>query len=69
MTKLYRCATFPQHWVAYVSGTGWLIFPKTENGWNDRKPARGLDPMHLREVPVKLAENTGILEDELASVA
>jgi hypothetical protein len=62
MFKLYRSATHLNSWIAYSNSTGWLTFPARENGWNDRRPVRGLDPMHLREVPVKLASNTGLLE-------
>jgi hypothetical protein len=39
-----------------------LIFPAQENGWEKRQPARGLDPMHVREVVLRLASNTGLLE-------
>ncbi len=62
MTKLYRSAVHYQHWIAYVEGTGWFMFPATENGWEKRQPARGVDPMHLREVPLRLAFNTGLLD-------
>ena len=62
MIKLYTSAKHPQHWIAYVPGTGWLMFPAQENGWEKRQPARGLDPMHVREVLLRLAANTGLLE-------
>ncbi len=38
------------------------MFPAQENGWEKRQPARGLDPMHVREVVLQLASNTGLLE-------
>ena len=60
MVRLYRSKTHPHHWVAYVEGSGWVVFPARENGWEERKPARGLDPLHLREVPLRLAQNTGL---------
>jgi hypothetical protein len=60
MIKLYRSAVHPQRWVAYVQGTGWMMFPAEENGWEKRQAARGLDPVHLREVPLHLAVNTGL---------
>ncbi len=60
--KLYRSTIHPRHWIAYAPGTGWLMFPNKENGWEERQPARGLDPMHLRQVPLQLAANTGITE-------
>ncbi len=64
MIRLYRSATHPRQWLAYVPGTGWLAFPNKEHGWLERKPARGLDPMHLREVPAQFATHTGIFEEE-----
>jgi hypothetical protein len=70
MIKLYNSAAHPNSWVVYVDGSGWLIFPAQENGWEERKPARGLDPLHLREVPVARAANTGLESAlELAEVA
>jgi len=62
MIKLYTSAKHPQHWIAYVPGTGWTMFPAVENGWERRQPARGLDPMHVREVLLRLAANTGLIE-------
>lgn len=69
--KLYRSAIHPGLWLAYVPGTGWVAFPAKENGWEQRHPARGLDPVHLREVPIERAAATGILEyeSEFAGVA
>jgi hypothetical protein len=60
MIKLYRSAINPGQWVACTQGMGWVVFPMMENGWELRRPARGLDPVHLREVPVALASETGI---------
>ena len=62
MIKLYTSAKHPQHWIAYVPGTGWTMFPAVENGWERRQPARGLDPMHVRQVLLRMAANTGLLE-------
>jgi hypothetical protein len=62
--KLYRSAVHPGCWVAYVPGTGWVVFPAREHGWEARRPARGLDPVHLRQVPLRLAAETGIREPE-----
>ena len=59
--KLYSSRTYPAGWYAYSSQTGWVMFPSEEGGWEKRQPARGLDPIHLREVPISLATNTGIL--------
>ena len=62
--KLYRSAVHPGCWVAYVPQSGWLVFPARENGWQARRPARGLDPVHLRQVSLQLAAGTGILEED-----
>ena len=60
MIKLYRSATHLNQWLACGQGIGWVVFPAIENGWAERRPARGLDPLHIREVPLRLAANTGI---------
>lgn len=57
--KLYRSATHPDQWIAYGQGMGWVVFPAAPNGWEKRRPARGLDPVHLREAPSQLASGTG----------
>ena len=66
MIKLYRSAAHPRCWVAYVPGDGWRVFPAQENGWSLRPPARGLDPLHLGEVPLSKADNTGLPQTEHA---
>ena len=60
MIKLYTSMDHPREWVAYVPDAGWLVFPNSENGWEQRKPIRGLDPIHLRQVPLSLAANAGL---------
>jgi hypothetical protein len=62
MEKLYRSALHHNYWIAHIPGSGWLMFPAKPNGWEERKPARGLDPMHLREVSGRMAMETGFLE-------
>jgi hypothetical protein len=71
MIKLYKSLDHPNHWIACVTGVGWVAFPKSANGWAQRHPARGLDPLGLREVPASLAQNTGApaLESEELAVA
>ncbi len=59
MIKLYTSMDHPKQWVAYTPDAGWLVFPNSENGWEQRKPVRGLDPIQLRQVPVRLAASTG----------
>lgn len=58
--KLYRHHNYPNRWYAYSVETGWVMFPAADDGWTRREPARGIDPIQFREVPVQLAVNTGI---------
>ena len=60
MTKLYRHHQYSTQWVAFTDETGWVIFPAAEGGWEQRRPARGLDPMHIRQVPLWMACSTGM---------
>lgn len=60
--RLYRSAVHPGQWIAYLSGTGWVAFPAKENGWEERRGARGLDPLYLRQVPLDAAAATGFLD-------
>jgi len=60
--KLYRSAVHQGLWLACGREIGWVVFPAHENGWEERRPARGIDPVHLREVPLHLAANTGLLQ-------
>ena len=58
--KLYRNYTYPTRWFAFSPETGWTMFPAEIGGWAKRQPARGVDPLYTREVPLRLAFNTGI---------
>jgi hypothetical protein len=69
MIKLYSDALRPKNWVAYIAGTGWVAFPARENGWEQRSPARGLDPLYLREVPVHQGFAAGLPQQEFLKVA
>ena len=69
MIKLYRDALHPRNWVAYIPKIGWVAFPAVENGWEHREPARGLDPLHLREVPLRKGFAAGIPQPELLEVS
>jgi hypothetical protein len=62
MIKLYRSAVHLDHWVVYSPAIGWTVFPARQSGWHNRRPAHGIDPLFLREVPLRLAFNTGLLE-------
>ena len=58
--KLYRSRLYPERWYASSITTGWVMFPAVEGGWSKRQPARGVDPITIREEPLYLAFNTGI---------
>jgi hypothetical protein len=36
------------------------MFPAESGGWEKREPARGIDPLDVREVPLRLGFATGI---------
>jgi hypothetical protein len=58
--KLYRSRQSPNKWFAYSKQTGWVMFPTEADGWGKREPARGIDPIDIREVPLTLALEAGI---------
>ena len=58
--RLYRGNNYPTRWFAFSSQTGWVMFPAEFEGWKKRQPARGIDPMHVREIPLRMAFGTGI---------
>jgi hypothetical protein len=58
--KLYRSRNYPNRWYAYSDSMGWVMFPAETGGWEKRQPARGIDPIDIREVPVHLAFDAGI---------
>ena len=61
--KLYRSRKYPNQWFAYSQVTGWVKFPIEAEGWQKREPARGIDPIDIREVPVHLALEAGVPVD------
>ncbi len=63
MRKLYRSAVHKNYWIAFTKDQGWVAFPDKENGWEQRHPARGIDPLYLREAPAKLAANAGFPQE------
>ena len=58
--RLYLNGNHPTRWFAFSQETGWVTFPAEIGGWPRREAARGLDPINLREVPVRLGFTTGI---------
>ena len=58
--KLYRSIKYSARWFAFSPETGWVMFPAEEGGWAKRERARGIDPLDVREVPLRLGFNTGI---------
>ena len=69
MIKLYRDTQRPKNLVAYIPESGWVAFPAIENGWEHRAPARGLDPLFLREVPLSQGGQAGVPQVEFLKVA
>ena len=64
--KLYRSRNYPNRWYACSKSTGWIMFPAEAGGWNKRQPARGVDPIDIREVPLELAFSAGVPASEEA---
>jgi hypothetical protein len=60
MIELYQSAIHARRWIAYIQGEGWVMFPAREGGWDERTPARGIDPMHLRKAPLSAAREAGV---------
>jgi hypothetical protein len=58
--KLYRSHKYPARWIAFSIETGWVIFPPEVAGWTKRQPVRGINPVDIREVPLRMGFNTGI---------
>jgi hypothetical protein len=59
MTRLYWSADHEKHWIGYTDETGFVVFPAEAEGWKRRVRFYGLDPLRVREVPSRLAFNTG----------
>jgi hypothetical protein len=57
--RLYRSNSYSTRWYAFSVSTGWVMFPAEIGGWEERQPARGIDPIDVREVPLRMAFNTG----------
>jgi len=57
--RLFVSSKHERHWIAQTPD-GWMVFPAEVDGWHKRMPARGLDPVHLREIPRSRAFNTGM---------
>jgi hypothetical protein len=58
--KLYRNTKDSARWFAFGQRTGWVMFPAEVDGWKKRQRARGIAPIDLREVPLRMGFNTGI---------
>lgn len=58
--KLFRSRNYPTRWYAFQPGAGFWMFPAEAGGWEKRQPARGLDPIDVREVPTILAAGSGM---------
>jgi hypothetical protein len=60
--KLYRSSEYSSRWFAFSPLTGWLMFPAEIGGWTKRVPAGEIEWLDVREVPLWLGFNTGIIE-------
>ena len=58
--KLYRSAKDSGRWFAFGPKIGWVMFPAEVDGWQKRQRARGMAPIDLHEVPIRMGFNTGI---------
>ena len=58
--RLYRSIKYSTRWIAFSPETGWVMFPAELDGWEKREPARGVGPLDVMEVPLRLGVNTGI---------
>ena len=61
MPRLFRNAKDLQHWYVLEDSTRWVRFPARINGWADRRPVLTLYGLDLREVPLWLSFNTGLV--------
>jgi hypothetical protein len=62
MARLYRSASYPQHWLVWSDDFGWARFPARINGWEEQCPMRSVPREQLQPLPLRLAFNTGLLE-------
>jgi hypothetical protein len=66
VSRLYRSSVHNNYWIAFTKDQGWVAFPNRENGWEQRHPARGIDPLYLREVPAKQAASAGFPQENIS---
>jgi hypothetical protein len=59
---LYSSELHAHHWIAFLPGEGWYIFPDEVNGWSDRRVAISLNRDLLRPVGARRAAHTGFRE-------
>lgn len=59
LSRLYWSCEHDRHWVAYTPVTGYVCFPPERDGWLKRRPLPEFNAAALREIPSKLAFNTG----------
>jgi hypothetical protein len=60
--RLYRDIDCGEQWIAWSAKIGWVRFWARPNGWAERMPVVGLDGLHVREVSLAQAFNTGLIE-------
>ena len=57
--KLYRSVK-DIRWFAFGLANGWQSFPAEVGGWRKRQRVSDIVPIDMREVPIRMAFNTGI---------
>ncbi|MEO8596254.1 MAG: hypothetical protein ABI759_23250, partial [Candidatus Solibacter sp.] len=57
--KLYRTSK-DIRWFAFSQLIGWVTFPPEIGGWQKRRCVSGVVLFDMREVPLKMAFNTGL---------
>jgi hypothetical protein len=60
LDRLFHTLQYVNSWIAQTVKEGWVRFPAKLDGWDDREPAKGIDSIRLREVPLAQGVNTGM---------
>jgi hypothetical protein len=60
--RLYRSVRDLEHWFVCDDREGWMSFPAKIDGWAERRPVHTVCDLDVREVPLGLSFNTGLLE-------
>ena len=66
IARLFWSRDHDRHWIAYTPATGYVCFPAERDGWHKRRPVPTYGADELREIPARLAFNTGFPMHEAA---